>query len=109
MTRPETRYSVDFPVFLTWQDRLGAVRRLPARCSNLSASGAHVETTDPFAPYTQVLVSSENFGRLGHASIRYCRRQGMRYRIGLQFTSALVLSDAMRKKMLAQAIGETVK
>ena len=49
MTRPETRYRVDVPVFLMWQDRAGTMRRLPARCLDLSASGALVEALDAMA------------------------------------------------------------
>lgn len=106
MTRPEPRYRVDFPVFLSWQDRKGVVRRSAGRCLDLSASGAHVETIDVFEPQTRVLVHSDGFGRMGHASVRYCRRQGMKYKVGLQFSSVLVLSDSMRRKILEKAILE---
>jgi len=106
MTRPETRYRVDFPVFLMWQDRAGTLRRLPGKCLDLSASGALVEARDAMAPQSGVVMNSDGFGRIGHASVRYCRRQGLKYRIGLQFTSALVLSDSMRRKFLERAIGE---
>jgi hypothetical protein len=107
LNRPEPRYRVDFPVFLAWQDKRGTVHRSQARCLDISASGAHMETIDPFPPQTCVVVHSDGFGRMGHASVRYCRRVGMKYRVGLQFTSALALSDAMRKKFLADAIQES--
>ena len=103
MTRQE-RYKVDFPVFLAWQDKQGLARRVTGRCTDLSGSGAHVETKDQFAPQTQVLMASESFGRMGHATVRYCRRDGMKYKVGLSFTSMLQLSDPVRKKIVEQVL-----
>ena len=103
MNRPEARYQVDFPVFLSWQDRQGVVHRTSARCLDLSASGAHVETIDPLTPQSSVLVTSEVFGRMGHATVRYCARRVMKYKVGLQFSSALGLSDGLRQRIVQQA------
>src|SRR5258708_6932846 len=52
------RYKVDFPVFLAWQDRQGLARRVTGRCTDLSESGAHVETKEQFAPHTMVVLTS---------------------------------------------------
>ncbi len=103
MTRPEVRYRVNLKVYLTWQDATGTVRRCPAKCVDLSASGARLETIDPMAKHLQVIMSSENFTRMGHATVRYCAREGMKYRVGLQFTSLLTLSDAMRQEAVERA------
>lgn len=99
--RPEERYSVDFVVFLSRQEKTGASRRGSARCVDLSASGAKLETQDRLEPRSNVLVNSEQFGRMGNASIRYCRREGMKYSVGLEFSSAFGLSDPMRQKILS--------
>ena len=104
MPRPEERYRVDFQVYLAWQDPRAGVRRMQARCTDLSASGAHVETLDRFDPQTMVLVSSEHFGRMGNATIRYCRREGMKYSVGLQFTNAFGLGDPVRRHILAKVL-----
>lgn len=99
--RPEERYKVDFTVTLSWQDKAGLVRRGTGRCVDLSASGAKLETREPLAARANVLVNSEQFGRMGNASIRYCRREGMKYSVGLQFSAAFALGDPVRQKILS--------
>jgi hypothetical protein len=36
------------------------------------------------------------------AVVRYCKRDGMKYRVGLQFIGAFGLSDPARKSVLEQ-------
>jgi len=104
--RPETRYRVNFPVYLTWQAKDGTIRRALGKCRNISASGAMVETDYPLDRHTGVIVESDSFGRMGHATIRYCAREMMKYNIGVMFTAALGLSDNIRKKIFEKAIQE---
>ena len=99
-TRPEERFHVDFQIFLSWQEKSGAVRRAMGRCVDLSASGAKLETLDKMDARSMVLVHSEQFGRMGNATIRYCLREGMKYSVGLQFSAAFGLGDPVRRKML---------
>jgi hypothetical protein len=99
-SRPEERYSVDFTVFLSWQDKAGVIRRGSGRCVDLSASGIKLETQDRYEPQTSVLVQCDQFGRMGNASIRYCRRERMKYAVGLEFTAAFGLGDPVRRKIL---------
>jgi hypothetical protein len=98
--RPEARHGVDFPVFVSFQGKDGAVQRLACRCVNLSSSGVKVETKSSLPIRTSVLLDSTQFGRLGMASVRYCSRHGMKYNVGLQFASAMELSNPQRKKIL---------
>jgi hypothetical protein len=37
---------------------------------------------------------------MGNASVRYCRRHGLKYHIGLEFTWAGAFAEAGRKKAL---------
>jgi Tfp pilus assembly protein PilV len=99
--RPEERYQVDFPVFLTWQKN-GVTQRVAGRCVDLSHSGAKLETRDKMETRSTVLVHSEQFGRMGMASIRHCTRYGMKYEVGLEFSSAFGMSSPMRRKALEQ-------
>jgi hypothetical protein len=100
MDRPrEERFDVDFTVQLSWQ--VGAtVRRVMARCVDLSASGAKLETQNAVQPGTTVLVHSEHFGRMGLAVVKYCNRNTMKYEIGVCFGVALQLSDPARRRIL---------
>jgi hypothetical protein len=98
--RPEVRYRVDFPVFLSFLGAKGDLQRVAGRCVNLSSSGARLETKDQLAIRSTVLLHSEHFGRMGTASVRYCVRDGMKYSVGVQFASVFPLSDPERRKML---------
>jgi Tfp pilus assembly protein PilV len=98
-SRPEQRYSVDFQVFLTWQ-RNGVMQRVVGRCVDLSPSGAGLETRDKLETRSTVLVHSEQFGRMGLASIRRCTREGMKYNVGLEFSTAFGMSSPIRRKAL---------
>jgi hypothetical protein len=97
--RPE-RYHVDFTVFLTWQDAKGLVHTVLGRCLDLSSSGIRIETRDSLTHNQMVVIQSDHFGRMGHASVRYCRREAMKYVVGLQFTSLFELGDPVRRKIL---------
>jgi hypothetical protein len=108
MSRPEERYNVDFQVFLAWQDPRG-VHRTAARCTDLSASGAHVETLDRLTPQSIVLVTSQHFGRMGNATVRYCQREGMKYSVGLYFTNPFALGDPVRKQILEEILKQDAK
>jgi hypothetical protein len=105
--RPEDRYRVDFPVYLSWQAANGANQRVSGRCVDLSPSGAKLETQNPLEARAQILMHSEAFGRMGVGTIRYCRRDGMKYRVGLQFGAVFELSDPVRRKILERVLRES--
>ena len=100
-SRSEQRYPVDFQVFLTWEKN-GVMQRVVGRCVDLSRSGAKLETRDKLEARSIVLVHSEQFGRMGLASIRHCARLGMKYDVGLEFKTAFGLSSPTRRKVLEQ-------
>lgn len=100
MPRPEPRFRVDFPTYLNWQGKNGVIRRVRARCVDLSASGARVETTETLELRLIVLVTSDQFGRMGNATVRYCRREGLKFIVGLEFCTAFGLGDPLRKAAL---------
>jgi len=74
---------------------------------DLSPSGAKLATQHRLEPRSQILVHSEAFGRMGMASIRYCRREGMKYSVGLEFGAVFELSDPVRKKILDRVLRKT--
>ena len=98
--RPEQRHRVEFPVFISYQGANGAAHRVAGSCVNISASGANLETRDALPERLNVMLQSAQFGRLGMASVRFCRRAGMKYVVGVQFASVLKLSDPERRKIL---------
>ena len=96
MPRPEPRYQVDFQLRIALHDRTGAMRQVAGRCTDLSASGLQIEMRDPVEVRSTVTLSSEQFGRMGHASVRYCRRISMKYVVGLHFSVQFKLADPAR-------------
>ena len=100
----DERFPVSFSVYLTWQDRAGLSRRVSARCLDLSPEGIRIEARDRLDTGTTLLVSSNEFGRMGLATVRYCRRDGMRFLVGLRFGATFGLGDPARRKILARII-----
>lgn len=64
-------------------------RKLPGRAIDLSGSGATVESLFPVAVGADVRISSRVPLLAGVAHVRSCRRRGLVYRIGLQFSLPL--------------------
>lgn len=95
----EERFEVDFPVQLSWQFG-NLVRRVSARCLELSPSGVRLETQDQIQRGTTVLVYSAHFGRMGFASVKTCSVSKMKYEIELYFSMPLQLGDPARRKIL---------
>jgi hypothetical protein len=102
--KKEERYSVSFSVALGWVDKSGLVRRINARCVDLSPEGMKIETRDRVDAGTVVAVQSDEFGRMGHATVRHVQRDKMQCVIGLKFGAAFGLGDPARKKILEQVL-----
>ena len=71
-------------------------------CREVSLHGARVECAEPIEVRSNVYLNTVSHGLIGNATVRYCRRQGMKYVIGLQFTSTVSLAEEGKR----QAIGE---
>lgn len=100
----QERYRVNFPVTLTWEDK-GRVRVINGRCLDLSPDGLAVETKDRLATGTVVVVTSREFGRMGHATVRHSRFEKMLCVVGLRFLADFGLSDPARRKILSGLLG----
>ncbi len=69
---------------------------------DLSAEGARLETDIPIPARSKITVQSSRHGSLGTASVRTCVRHTMKFWIGVEFTSSLVLADSGRKRCLEE-------
>jgi hypothetical protein len=105
--RPELRHAAGFHVQLSFTDRNGSTLRVAGRCTDFSASGMRVETRDRLEPNSTVVVTSTELGRLGHATVRYCRRETMRYIVGLHFYAQIKLGGHARSSLLRKVAGTT--
>jgi hypothetical protein len=100
----QERYKVNFPVTLTWEDK-GRIRVINGRCFDLSPDGLAVETKDRLAQGTVMVVTSREFGRMGHATVRHSRFEKMVCVVGLRFLADFGLSDPARRKILSGLLG----
>ena len=100
----EERFKVSFSVSLLCQEKSGEIMRLAGHCVDLSSEGIGVEAKDRVSPGAMVQVESKEFGRMGHATVKFCRRDQMRFLIGLSFSVPFGMSDAARRKILERVM-----
>jgi len=98
--RREKRYPLTCAVQISWQLANGESCTTRATCREVSLHGARVECGEPLMARSSVYLSAPSYGRMGDATVRYCRRQGMKFAIGLEFTSAVALAEEGRKRIL---------
>ena len=72
-----------------WRDATGDDKFMNAPVRDISESGAGLQIPEPVAVRSFVTLSAEKLGIHGRASVRYCSRQGLKYRIGVEFTGGL--------------------
>jgi len=98
--RRHARLPFETQVQVSWKDARGRVQNLRARCLDLSAEGARLETDAPIPARTSITLQSPRYGSLGTASVRHCVRQTLKYTVGVEFTSSLALASQGRKRCL---------
>jgi len=94
--RRAERFPLTCPVQVSWQLPSGETRAVRANCLDVSANGACIECSVPFVSRSNLYLQAPSYGLMGNASVRYCRRQGAKYRVGLEFTWAAALAEKGR-------------
>jgi len=92
---------------ISWKDARGQMKNAHARCVDLSAEGACLETNEPIPTRTSVTVYSARHGSLGTASVGHCVRHTFKYSIGVEFTASLVLAGQARKRCIEECQAPT--
>ena len=87
--RRHVRDEKSSPVQIAWQDRSGADRFVNGRSLDISPAGMRVELSEPLDKRTYVTVQCLALALHGTASVRSCTRKGMKYIVGLEFSSGL--------------------
>jgi hypothetical protein len=100
--RRHARLPFEAQMKVSWKDARGQVQSLRAKCLDLSAEGARLETDAPIPARTSITLNSARHGSLGTASVRHCVRHTLRYSIGVEFTSSLALAGQARKRCLEE-------
>ena len=87
--RRHQRELVQNKLSLSWQGDGGVARYAVGRCLDVSESGMRVEVAETVRPRTYVSFRMEKAAFQGTGSVRYCRRVGMKYHLGLEFAGGL--------------------
>ncbi|MGO4881898.1 MAG: PilZ domain-containing protein [Bryobacteraceae bacterium] len=98
--RRHARLPFNFEMRVSWKDARGLVQKLRAKCLDISAEGARLETDTPIPARAAITLDSPLYGNLGAASVRHCVRQNLKYSIGVEFTSALALAGPARRRCM---------
>src|SRR5579862_6522070 len=99
------RHPLEGAVQVHWQSPSGEQKMIRAKCVDVSENGVRILSEQPIDLRTNVFVQAPAFGLMGNASVRYCRRLGLRHSIGLMFSSALSMADSGRKRCLPDQPG----
>ena len=89
---------------VSWQTRSGENKIARAKFVDLSLQGAGIESAEPIEPRTPVYLQGLGCGAIGNASVRYCVRSGLKYRIGLLFSTAPALADVARQRYHRESV-----
>jgi hypothetical protein len=82
--RGEIRRPVDGEVVISWRDPYGLHQFSRVLGVDLSTAGVGVESSEPLALDSYVLVNAEQYGISGLARVRHCAPRGRKYLIGLE-------------------------
>ena len=93
-------------VQVSWQTRSGETRIIRAKRTELSDQGARIECDNPIDLHTSVYLQAPAYGMMGNASVRYCRRSGIKHIVGLLFSSAASQADQGRRRLIRRPPGE---
>jgi len=74
-------------VSLGWMDSTGTQRNMQGKCLDRSAGGLRVQLNDEVTQGATVFVRSASLAINEPARVRYCRRKGLTFLVGLEFTA----------------------
>lgn len=88
-SRTTQRYPIKGGVAVSWQDSHGSFRAIQAQGVNISETGLEIEIPDSIDRGSNVTVRAEKLRLSAAAVVRYCRRNGPKFRLGLEFIGGL--------------------
>jgi hypothetical protein len=87
--RREDRQLCDQLMGIMWRDAAGDDKFMSAPMRDLSPSGAGLQLIEPVEVRSTVILRAEKLGIHGQGLVRYCSRQGIKYKIGVEFTGGM--------------------
>jgi len=101
--RRDERILMQGAVVMSWQTPGGETHTVRGTFRDISQEGARVECSQPIAVRSNVYVQAPSYGLMGNATVRHCRRHGLKFSIGLEFSWAGALAEKGRKHILDKA------
>ena len=74
---------------MSWLDVSGKMKMTRTRAVGISERGISIELPEAARLMSLVRFASDRFKFSGAGSVRYCRRAGAKYIVGLEFTEGL--------------------
>src|SRR5579871_322541 len=87
-------------VQISWLTRTGETKTIRAKCVDISEQGVRVECQEPLEFRSNVYIQAPAHGLMGNATVRYCRRAGMKHSVGLLFSSVAGMAEEGRKRIV---------
>lgn len=87
--RREERQACAQLIGVMWRDASGDDKFMNAPVRDLSPRGGGLEIVEPVEVRSTVLLRAEKLGIHGQGVVRYCSRQGFKYRVGVEFTGGM--------------------
>jgi hypothetical protein len=84
--RRHPRVAAATKINVGWTDSNGTPRRVQGTCTDTSEGGIRVELNDELTVRSTVYVRSPALGLDHAACVRFCRRKGVKFLAGLEFT-----------------------
>lgn len=74
---------------VTWTDRTGHPKHVTGKILDCSEHGMCLELPESIQDRTQLFLRAEKEKLVGGASVRYCRRSGARFTVGVEFNQGV--------------------
>lgn len=88
-TRRSRRFAVEAGVLeVAWLDKTGKMRTTRTQALNISETGMAIQLPEEVMPLL-VRFESPKYDVKGAGTVRYCRRLGSKYIVGIEFTEGL--------------------
>ena len=97
--RRNERIACLLPATLSWTDPSGSSRYVRGKCRDVFLEGLRIDSTESIPARSNVSLRVEKVDVAGSASVRYVRRSGAGFVIGVELTGKIrqQLLDALRE------------
>lgn len=96
--RRHRRQNLDGRVRIAWQDGQGEMRTCEVACLDISTSGLSITVPEQIPVRSIVHLRGIGSTLDSSGSVRYCRRQGMAYLLGIEFSGGFQFTPGEKKR-----------